>query len=78
MRNKKHNAASAAEIQELRKTITLREIAESKGVNRSVIHKILNEHGEMRGGDQAYRPRVLCAWPQHTDYSQDDLQVGCA
>jgi len=75
MRNKKHDPASAAQIQEMRRTMTLKQIAASKGVNRSVIHKILNEHGEARGGDQTYRPRILQAWPEHTDFSADDLKV---
>jgi hypothetical protein len=75
MRHKMHNAAEAAQIQEMRKTMTLNAIAASKGVNRSVIDKILTEHGEARGGDQTYRPRVLQKWPEHTGFSNDDLQV---
>jgi transposase len=72
MRAKKHNPAEAAAIQEMRKTMTIRQIAAAKGVNESVIYKILDEHGEARGLE-TYKPRVLQAWPPHTDFSRDEL-----
>ncbi len=74
MRHKKHNAAEAAEIQEMRKTMTLDAIAACKGVHRTVIHKILSEHGEARGAEP-YRPKALKPWPVHVDFTPDELRV---
>ena len=74
MRAKKHNSAESSAIQEMRKTLTIRQIAAAKGVNESVIYKILDEHGDARGLE-TYRPRVLKAWPAHTDFSRDEVRA---
>jgi len=72
-RSKRRSKAFIQELIELRKTMTWEAIAEQLKLSKRYLQKLLDEEGQ--GQSDTYVPRILRAWPEHTNFQQDDLQV---